>query len=263
MRNRRFKLELIEKESTRKLTFDKRKASLLKKMSEITVLCDVDAFMIICEPKPNGEPFKLDTVWPSNSDELRRMIGQYKKNDKLRKSYTLSDYFADKKKKSDSETSKLKEKIKAIKYPSWHTRLDNCSLDKLKALVSRLDHKSELARERLDVLQQNQNDVRLHLSENFGNYMIRNDFPIYPHLENKFTLAPSLHVPGSFKPGPSWFVPQQQQQQQQLFLGRGKASEAQIEYENMRSQSATSNVPIWRGQNYVTNLGWKSSSSTL
>ncbi|WCJ32642.1 Agamous-like MADS-box protein AGL80 [Euphorbia peplus] len=276
MRQRGFKLELIKKESARKHTFQKRKASLIKKISEITILCRIEACLIIYGPKQNDdEPLKLDTVWPTDSDKLAKIIDKYKNCDKLKKSYTYSDYFADKKRKLDSESTKLHKQINGVKYPSWHSRLDNCSVDELKALVSRLDYKIQLAGEKLNVFRQNHSDAMLHLSENYGNYMAGNNFPVYPHLKkekNKMPMPMPMHVPVPicFQPGPSWYVsqqqqPQQQQQLQQLFSGqnqmmvlnRGKASEAQLEEENMRNQLVISNVPIWQGQNYVNTTGWK------
>ncbi|KAK6918101.1 Transcription factor, MADS-box [Dillenia turbinata] len=61
MTRKKVKLAYIEDLSSRKATFRKRKAGLMKKMYEISTLCGVDACAIIYSPF-NNEP----QVWPSN-----------------------------------------------------------------------------------------------------------------------------------------------------------------------------------------------------
>ncbi|XP_058782043.1 agamous-like MADS-box protein AGL80 [Vicia villosa] len=82
----KLKLAFIENDKARKLTYNKRKKSLVKKVDEITTLCGVDACAIIYGPyDPQPE------IWPSPSgvekvlskfktapefDQSRRMVNQ-------------------------------------------------------------------------------------------------------------------------------------------------------------------------------------------
>ncbi|XP_058762984.1 agamous-like MADS-box protein AGL80 [Vicia villosa] len=86
MTRRKLKLAFIENDKARKLTYNKRKKSLLKKVDEITTLCGIYACAIIYGPyDPRPE------IWPSPSrvekvlskfktapefDQSRRMVNQ-------------------------------------------------------------------------------------------------------------------------------------------------------------------------------------------
>jgi len=69
MVNERIKMESIRNEKSRMLTFRKRKTTLLKKVSDFSILCGVDACVIIFGPNQNDQPAATAETWPSNSDE--------------------------------------------------------------------------------------------------------------------------------------------------------------------------------------------------
>ncbi|XP_057969391.1 agamous-like MADS-box protein AGL80 [Malania oleifera] len=60
MGRKKVQLELMADEFARRMTFNKRKANLLKKVSELSTLCGVDACLIIYD-SDNSQP----VVWPS------------------------------------------------------------------------------------------------------------------------------------------------------------------------------------------------------
>ncbi|KAK4795019.1 hypothetical protein SAY86_013013 [Trapa natans] len=66
MGRKKVRLELIGKESTRKTTFRKRKAGMLKKAFELTTLCGIKGCAIIYGPNEQ-EPH----VWPSKEEAAR------------------------------------------------------------------------------------------------------------------------------------------------------------------------------------------------
>ncbi|KAI3762102.1 hypothetical protein L1987_52525 [Smallanthus sonchifolius] len=68
------KYQFIEDERARKVTMRKRKSSLMKKISELKILCDVDACLVMYE-KDDGP---LD-VWPSPC-EAHRVIQRFKES---------------------------------------------------------------------------------------------------------------------------------------------------------------------------------------
>ncbi|XP_073307180.1 agamous-like MADS-box protein AGL11 [Primulina huaijiensis] len=113
-------MELIIKEKSRSITFKKRKEGLIRKIKEFTTLCAVEACMIIYGPKQD----KVSTdpeFWPENIDEMRRIIDIHKaKNkDSGNKSYGLSDFFHDRRKKIEDELSKLRKKNMEARFPTW------------------------------------------------------------------------------------------------------------------------------------------------
>ncbi|GFP91855.1 mads-box transcription factor pheres 2 [Phtheirospermum japonicum] len=68
------KVEFIVNKKSRNTTFKRRKEGLVKKIKELSTLCDVDACMIIYSPDHDA-PAAPDIVWPSNNpDQIHRMI---------------------------------------------------------------------------------------------------------------------------------------------------------------------------------------------
>ncbi|KAI9177945.1 hypothetical protein LWI28_020931 [Acer negundo] len=70
-RKKVMKLCYIANDSTRKVTFNKRKKGLLKKVSELSILCGIDACAIVYSPY-NNQP----DVWPSHH-EVQRIVSQF------------------------------------------------------------------------------------------------------------------------------------------------------------------------------------------
>ncbi|KAJ0964089.1 hypothetical protein J5N97_029211 [Dioscorea zingiberensis] len=69
MARRKVKLEWISKESTRKATFKKRKQGLLKKIRELSILCDVKAFAIIY-----GLNEAFPEIWSSTQEKMEVLL---------------------------------------------------------------------------------------------------------------------------------------------------------------------------------------------
>jgi hypothetical protein len=71
MPRRKVKLAFISEELARKVTYNKRKKGLIKKVAELTTLCDVPACAII------SSPFDSETeVWP-NREGAMKVIDRY------------------------------------------------------------------------------------------------------------------------------------------------------------------------------------------
>ncbi|KAI9156786.1 hypothetical protein LWI28_012220 [Acer negundo] len=73
MARRKVKLCYIPNDSTRKVTFKKRKKGLLKKVSELSTLCGIDACAIVYSPYENQPD-----VWPSHHG-VQRIVSQFKR----------------------------------------------------------------------------------------------------------------------------------------------------------------------------------------
>ena len=72
MTRKKVKLTYITNDSARKATFKKRKKGLMKKISELTTLCDIDACAIIYSPY-DSQP----EIWPSPMG-VHRVLAQFK-----------------------------------------------------------------------------------------------------------------------------------------------------------------------------------------
>ncbi|QHO10740.1 Agamous-like MADS-box protein [Arachis hypogaea] len=68
---RRVKLQLIDDMNSRKATFRKRRAGLLKKLEQLAILCDIQACIAIFSP---GD--KSPTVWPS-VEEAKEIVERF------------------------------------------------------------------------------------------------------------------------------------------------------------------------------------------
>lgn len=112
-------------------------------MHELTTLCDVKACAIIYNGS-NEEP----EIWPDNRDKVRELIDLYKSNQPAGKTYSLSDFYNDKKRKVEEEIGVLRKRNNQAKYPmQGFDMLNEAQLrefaallgDKLKRVNSRID----------------------------------------------------------------------------------------------------------------------------
>ncbi|WOL06705.1 hypothetical protein Cni_G15439 [Canna indica] len=72
MARKKVNLAWIANDSTRRVTFKKRRKGLIKKVSELSTLCDVKACIVVYGPK-EPEP----VAWPS-APEARRVLAQFR-----------------------------------------------------------------------------------------------------------------------------------------------------------------------------------------
>ncbi|KAK0592331.1 hypothetical protein LWI29_017361 [Acer saccharum] len=80
MTRKKVKLFYIANDSARKATFKKRKKGLLKKVSELSTLCGIDACAIVYSPYDNQPD-----VWPSHHG-VQRIVSQFKRMPEMEQS---------------------------------------------------------------------------------------------------------------------------------------------------------------------------------
>ncbi|XP_044497885.1 agamous-like MADS-box protein AGL80 [Mangifera indica] len=80
MTRKKVKLAFITNDSARKATFKKRKKGLMKKVSELSTLCGIDACAIILSPY-DSQP----EIWPSPLG-VQRVLSQFKKMPEMEQS---------------------------------------------------------------------------------------------------------------------------------------------------------------------------------
>ncbi|KAI4307677.1 hypothetical protein L6164_030840 [Bauhinia variegata] len=108
MTRKKVKLQFIPNDSARKATFKKRKKGLMKKVSELSTLCGIDACAIVYSPyDPQPE------VWPSEMG-AQRVLARFRRMPELEQS-----------KKMVNQESFLKQRIFKVKEQVKKQRKDN------------------------------------------------------------------------------------------------------------------------------------------
>ncbi|XP_049380712.1 agamous-like MADS-box protein AGL103 [Solanum stenotomum] len=137
----KIKIELIQDHKKRKSTLVNRKAGLVKKISELSILCDIKACMIIYEGNYNHK------IWPNDSNDVQELINLYKKQSldcRTKRGKTLSNFFENDEKK--------KGEIKVEKYPTWDLRFDYFSQKELQNLAVVVEKRMDKAKGKIELL---------------------------------------------------------------------------------------------------------------
>ncbi|XP_073158264.1 agamous-like MADS-box protein AGL80 [Henckelia pumila] len=74
MTRKKVKLSFITNDSSRKATYKKRKKGLMKKVSELSTLCGIDACAIVYSPYES-----MPEVWPADPRAAQRVIAQFRR----------------------------------------------------------------------------------------------------------------------------------------------------------------------------------------
>ncbi|XP_024928665.2 agamous-like MADS-box protein AGL103 [Ziziphus jujuba] len=147
---------------------------MLKKCYEFSTLCGIDVCMIIYGPKQIGRPTELVT-YPNDSTQVARIIKQFQSTTIYKppkRIFNLSDIFIDRKRKIDSEISKLRKRYFAAKYPISDELTNSLSRDQLCFLLSRLDAKIEDAKAMIDLRKENHLLLMKNpVGQNYANYV--------------------------------------------------------------------------------------------
>ncbi|XP_062083473.1 agamous-like MADS-box protein AGL80 isoform X2 [Humulus lupulus] len=121
MTRKKVKLAYINNDSSRKATFKKRKKGLLKKVSELSTLCAVDACAIIYSPY-EAQP----AVFPSTAG-VNRILARFKKMPEIEQS-----------KKMVNQEAFLKQKIGKVNEQVKKLRKENREKEMNRLMYSNL-----------------------------------------------------------------------------------------------------------------------------
>ncbi|BFG38444.1 hypothetical protein CerSpe_247180 [Prunus speciosa] len=119
MARMKVKLAWIENNNVRKKRFRKRKGSLLKKVSEISTLCDAGAFAIVYAPD-SDEP----DVWPSPS-EVKELIAKFQSIPEAERSRKMTDHETYLK----ETIAKLEQQLRKIKWQNYEMEMNDIMHD--------------------------------------------------------------------------------------------------------------------------------------
>ncbi|XP_073030464.1 MADS-box protein SOC1-like isoform X2 [Primulina eburnea] len=135
-------LKRIENTTSRQATFSKRRKGLLKKASELSVLCDADVALIIFSPRG-----KLNQYASSSMEET---IGRYKRHVKNTQDSTspFVDQNAQPLKHEAQRMSKKIEQLETSKRKLLGEDLGKCSIRGLRKIERQLDRSISIIRAR-------------------------------------------------------------------------------------------------------------------
>ncbi|KAF3643340.1 putative anthraniloyl-CoA:methanol acyltransferase-like [Capsicum annuum] len=133
-------MEFTQDHKNRKSTCVKRKASLVKKISKLAILCGIKACMIIDGGITDQDISQHDQIWPNDPKQVHELINLYKAQPlqgRSKRAKTLSNFF---------ENQKKKVEVKAENYPTWDSRFDYLSEKELRNLACVLERRIENAK---------------------------------------------------------------------------------------------------------------------
>ncbi|XP_044469671.1 floral homeotic protein GLOBOSA-like [Mangifera indica] len=197
-------MELIKKEKSRMVTYQKRKKGLEKKVQEFATLCGIPTCMIIYRPKLNNRPAEMET-FPKNREDFLQVIDLFREkaalSDRGMKSLNLFDFFVNRRRKLEQKIEKIRKDNLEGKFPcAWSDRLENSSDDQLNHLLVKFDAILEVARRKIAILkeekdlmdgcnngqpllQENHKMEEVEIMNNSMNFMMNNrqiNLPFYP-----------------------------------------------------------------------------------
>ncbi|XP_057726857.1 agamous-like MADS-box protein AGL80 [Arachis stenosperma] len=111
MARSKVKLAYITNDAARRVTYKKRKRGMMKKISELSTLCGVDACAIVYNSRQDAHPLDEPEVWPSRTG-VERVIEKFRQMpeiDQNRKRMDHADYLT-------LRIAKEKEKLKKKRH---------------------------------------------------------------------------------------------------------------------------------------------------
>ncbi|GAV63873.1 SRF-TF domain-containing protein [Cephalotus follicularis] len=157
MTRKKVKLVWIASDSARKASLKKRRVGLLKKVSELTILCGIHAFVMVYSPDDN-EP----AVWPS-PPEVQQLLARYQSMPEIERSKKMvnqESYLKERIGKEHEQLKKLHRKNKEVemlhlmRQINQGKALDEFHISELQGLLWLVEEKRKEIRKRIDYFQQ-------------------------------------------------------------------------------------------------------------
>jgi hypothetical protein len=191
----RISMELVQKEKTRKKIFLTRKNGLMKKVNEISTLCDVDVCVILYAPNYEGQGFVEPEIWPEDKIKVQRILQKYFNTtiDRRPKVYDIQEYFKKKMKIVESEIFKVNKEMLKVMYPSWNESFNSLREEQLRLFASILDSKLDICNQKMNMLKGDDNGkaiAELHkVNKPNTPYLTSNTISDFNLMQNNLSLA--------------------------------------------------------------------------
>ena len=147
-------VEFIQKENSRKISLQKRKIGLMKKIEEFSILCDVDACVILYAPNFECHGYVEPETWPKDTKEVQRILQRYYNTtiDKRLKIYDVQEYFNERMEKVEFEISKVRKEKFKMKYHTWDESFNFLGDEQLRLFARILDSKLDACNLKMNML---------------------------------------------------------------------------------------------------------------
>ncbi|KAK2420315.1 hypothetical protein P8452_50523 [Trifolium repens] len=150
----RISMKLIQKEKSRRTTFQKRKKGLIKKVNEFSILCGVDVCVILYAPNFEGQGYAEPEIWPKDKKEVHRILQNYYNTtiDRRPKIYDIHEYYKERVKKVEFEISKVRKEMFKIMYPTWDESYNSLGEEQMRLFAGILDAKLDACNQKMNML---------------------------------------------------------------------------------------------------------------
>ncbi|URD88999.1 MADS-box transcription factor 68 [Musa troglodytarum] len=164
----KLKIKRLENSSSRQVTYSKRKAGVMKKAKELSILCDIDLVLLMFAP--NGKP-TVCVGDRSNIEEVVARFSQVSQQERAKRKLESLEALKKTFKKLDHDVN-----IQEFLGPSYWADPDEISdIDHIRAMeqslkksLSRIQaHKENFGRQLISVDCCGQNDIHLHSGFNY------------------------------------------------------------------------------------------------
>ncbi|XP_045800511.1 agamous-like MADS-box protein AGL12 [Trifolium pratense] len=193
----RISMKLVQKEKSRQKTFLTRKNGLMKKVKELSTLCDVDVCVILYAPNFQGQGFVEPETWPKDPSEVQSVLQKYYNttNDRRLRIYDIQEYFKGKMKKVESEIFNVHKKMLKVMYPTWNESFNSFGEEQLRLFASMLDSKLDACNQRMNMLKGDHNGKAItesHKVDKLPNsntpYLTSNPSSYFNLMQNNFSI---------------------------------------------------------------------------
>ncbi|CAJ2666013.1 unnamed protein product [Trifolium pratense] len=196
----RISMELIQKEKSRRTTFQKRKKGLIKKVEEFAILCDVDVCLILYAPNFEGQGYAEPEIWPKEP-KVRKILQKYYNttNDRRPKIYDVQEYYKERMKKVEFEISKVRKEMLKIMYPTWEESFNSLGEEQMRLFAGLLDAKLDACNQKMNMLKGDVKGKRIaHESHKVDKpnipYLTSNSNTYFNFMPNNMSL-PQIYPP--------------------------------------------------------------------
>ncbi|XP_042440011.1 MADS-box transcription factor 50-like isoform X2 [Zingiber officinale] len=142
MGRRKTEMKRIENAARRKVTFSKRRSSLLKKAYELSVLCDVEVGLIVFS--------SLGKLYEFSSSSIQSTVARYTERSRGDTSDSIMEQIQQRKMEADylSSFSKTMEQLETSKKQLLGVELESCSFNELHGLEGNIEQSLQRIRKR-------------------------------------------------------------------------------------------------------------------
>ncbi|XP_057858498.1 agamous-like MADS-box protein AGL17 [Cryptomeria japonica] len=193
-------IKWIPKDTSRNVSFIKRKRGLRKKIEELSILCGVDACMVCYGPHSHTDQHTSSSspdVWPDISKALE-VIDRYRrlsKEEQDKKKLDNSTFLEQRIKKLRSELNLTRKESKDLEmdilYPCWDNCLNDLGVEKLRDLLEYIDVKLEAVQSRINFLTRQQEHKTCHAGNDIMDHADRK--PLLYHPSNSHMMMYHNH----------------------------------------------------------------------